>query len=148
MVDCLAFLAGIVGNWEGEGVNHEGQVYTGRLVVEAPVNAAAIILRFTATGVYGELYHQEILMAGSEEGGDMAAYSASNNLAGIARFSIVQSGPEAVVFTLGALDNFAGFRETITLRLEGAELFHGFAWAMPGEVLRERSSARLLFAGV
>jgi hypothetical protein len=108
------------------------------------VNAAALILRFTATGVDGAVYHRETLMAGREDGGDMAAYSASNNIAGIVRFSVAPRGAEGVVFTLGALDDVSGFRETITLRLEGPELFQGFAWAMPGEVMRERSSARLL----
>jgi hypothetical protein len=144
MTNCIGFLAGLAGTWEGSGINHESQAYTFILTIEAPVNQAAIILRFQAAGTDGTIFHMETLMVGIQPGGTCIAYSASNNVPGVVAFSATQPAPETILLTLGDLADLAAFREVITLRLEtAAEIFHGFAWAMPGEPMQDRSAARL-----
>jgi hypothetical protein len=145
MTNIMTFLTRLVGKWEGAGINREGQAYVGTLTVEAPVNEAAIIILFQAAGTDGSIYHGETLMIGMQPGGDCVAYSASNNVPGVATFVVTQPAPETILLTLGDLADLSAFREVITLRLEtGPEIFHGFAWAMPVEAMQDRSSARLL----
>jgi hypothetical protein len=146
MSDSIAFLIELMGLWEGEGVNHEGQAYRGRMVVEPPMNQAAMLVRFVATGLDGAAYHREVLMAGLTAEGEEVAFSISNNLPGIVRFEMARPAPNHVVFTFGRLENNDSFREVITIRRDAdGGIFHGFAWAMPGEAMQERSSARLVF---
>ncbi len=144
MTNCIAFLGKLAGRWEGAGINHEGQSYKGEITFDVPVNNSAAIIHCLATGTDGSVYHLETLMVGTEPGGACFAYSASNNVPGVVHFSITQPSPESIVFTLGDLADLSNFREVITMRIEAeSELFHGFAWAMPGEPMQERSSGRL-----
>jgi len=144
MTNCIAFLAKLAGKWEGSGINHEGQDYKGKATFDAPVNESAIMIRFQAAAADGSIYHFETLMVGKEPDGDFTAYSASNNVPGIVHFSVSQPTPESLVLTLGDLANLSTFREVITMRVgAGGELIHAFAWAMPGEAMQDRSSARL-----
>jgi hypothetical protein len=144
MSDCIAFLAKLRGRWEGSGVNHEGQDYTGQLILDPQINPLAILLHFTATGADGTVFHRETSMLGVQPDGSTAAYSISNNIPGMASFQVTQPTTQSVALTLGNLEDPGSFRELITFRLEpGEALFHGYSWAMPGEPMQERSSALL-----
>jgi hypothetical protein len=147
MSDCIAFLAKLCGTWEGSGVNHEGQRYTGQLILDPQINPLAMLLHFTATGADGAVYHRETLMLGVQPDGSAAAYSISNNIPGMASFQVTQPASQSLNLTLGNLEDPVSFREVITFRLEpGGELFHGYSWAMPGEPMQDRSSALLTWA--
>jgi hypothetical protein len=144
MSDGIAFLANLCGKWEGSGVNHEGQDYTGQLILDPQINRLAMLLHFTATGAAGTVFHRETLMIGVQPDGSTAAFSISNNIPGLASFRVTQPATESLVLTLGDIEDPNSFRELITFRLApGGELFHGYSWAMPGEPLQERSSALL-----
>jgi hypothetical protein len=144
MSDCIAFLAKLRGRWEGSGVNHEGQDYTGQLILDPQINPLAILLHFTATGADGTVFHRETSMLGVQPDGSAAAFSISNNIPGLASFRVTQPTTQSVALTLGNLEDPGNFRELITFRLEpGEALFHGYSWAMPGEPMQERSSALL-----
>ena len=144
MSDCIAFLAKLCGKCEGTGVNHEGQSYTGQLILDSQINRLAMLLHFAATGSDGTVFHRETLMIGVQPDGTTAAFSISNNIPGLASFRVTQPATQSVVLTLGNIEDPASFRELITFRLEpGGELFHGYAWAMSGEPMQERSSALL-----
>ncbi len=144
MSDCIAFLAKLCGNWEGAGLNHEGQSYTGQLILDPQINRLAILLHFSAKGSDGVVYHRETIMIGVQPNGTTAAFSVSNNIPGVASFLVTQPTSQSLVLTLGNIEDPGTFREVITFRLErGEELFHGYSWAMPGEPMQERSSALL-----
>jgi hypothetical protein len=147
MSDCIAFLAKLCGTWEGSGVNHEGQSYTGQLILDPQINPLAMLLHFTATGADGAVFHRETLMIGVQPDGSTAAFSISNNIPGLASFRVTQPSTESLVLTLGDIEDPNSFRELITFRLEpGGELFHGYSWAMPGELMQDRSSALLTWS--
>jgi hypothetical protein len=144
MSDCVAFLAKLCGKWEGSGVNHEGQGYTGQLILDPQINSLAMLLHFAATGADRTVYHRETFMIGVQPDGSTAAFSVSNNIPGLASFRVTQPSTQSLLLTLGNIEEPSAFREVITFRLEpGGELFHGYAWAMPGEAMQERSSALL-----
>jgi hypothetical protein len=83
-------------------------------------------------------------MIGVAPNGATAAFSVSNNIPGLASFLVTQPTSQSLVLTLGNIEDAGTFREVITFRLQpGEELFHGYAWAMPGEPMQERSSALL-----
>jgi hypothetical protein len=123
MTNIITFLSSLAGKWEGSGINHEGQAYTGTLTVEAPVNNAAIIIRFQAAGADGAIYHVETLMLGIQPGGGGVAYSASNNVPGVVAFSATQPAPETILLTLGDLADLAAFRVDLP-RFSGEALAH------------------------
>ena len=144
MSDYIAFLAKLCGKWEGSGLNHEGQSYTGQLILDPQINSLAMLIHFAAEGSDGTLYHRETLMIGMQSNGTTAAFSVSNNIPGLASFSATQPTTQSLLLTLGNIDDEDSFREVITFRLESdGELFHGYSWAMPGEPIQERSSALL-----
>ena len=126
MSDCIAFLAKLCGKWEGSGVNHEGQGYTGQLILDPQINRLAMLLHFAAKGSDGTIYHRETLMIGVQPNGTTAAFSGSNNIPGLASFLVTQPTSQSLVLTLGNIEDAGTFREVITFRLEsGGELFHG-----------------------
>jgi len=85
------------------------------------------------------IYHAETLLIS-----DIAAYSASTNLPGIAHFAVTHPAPDTIHLTLGDLANPQTFREVITLRLDpSGTLLHNFAWAMPNDPIQNKSSAHL-----
>lgn len=47
------------GEYEGQGVNHEGQPFIGRLSLCPIIRAKGVSITFTATGLDGIVYHHE-----------------------------------------------------------------------------------------
>jgi hypothetical protein len=131
-------LPSLTGTWTGAGVNHESQPFTAHLTIH-PINSTAFILTFTATGTDGEIYHTETILIS-----ETSATSASNNLPGLATFTVTRPNPETLTLTLGDLTNETAFRETITLHSPTPDTLHNtYAWAMPGEPLRPSSTSHL-----
>lgn len=53
----LALLENFVGKYKGEGINHESQKFVGELTLSKSINS--FLLHFKATGIDGEIYHEE-----------------------------------------------------------------------------------------
>ncbi len=59
MKDIFENLKKIAGRYEGEGINHEGQPFTGRFALKPILGERGFSIQFSATGKDGTLYHQE-----------------------------------------------------------------------------------------
>jgi hypothetical protein len=132
------FLIPLAGTWSGPGLNHESQPYTGRLTI-TPINPTATILTFTATGTDGTIYHAETILIG-----ETTSTSASNNLPGLATFTVAHPTEDTLTLTLGDLTDDTTFRETITLQhAPDGTLHQSYSWSLPGSPIQTRSITRL-----
>jgi hypothetical protein len=131
------------GTWRGRGINHENESFDGVLVARE-VFGTGVLLWFRASGTDGTVYHEEVGLLGSGVDGRLTLATANTNLNFVQRFD-GEAGPSRVVAVHhGDQASEQGFRETLTLRLEDdGGLTVAFAWAMPGEGIRERSAVTL-----
>lgn len=59
----------------GNGTNHEGEHFVGRLEMQALVNASALVLHYTATRTDGKHLHKEATLLAAGPGGAFAERS-------------------------------------------------------------------------
>ena len=150
MSEVLEALCARAGRYVGQGINHEGEPFTGRLELRAVVGLRGVVLEFVASGVKGEVFHEEHTLIAPAADGQPALVTLSNNAPGLLvlpqRTDVAPHGEgcERVAFALGDPE------ERETLRLEQAldlwtdgDVSYRFAWGMPGGEFAERSAVRL-----
>jgi len=131
-----------------EGCYHEGQPFQATLISRRLFETAHFILWFRAESLDGERYHEEVSLIGISETGDLVMASANTNIPYLQLFdelppsSVSTRGSNTTRLSHGDATRTDAFRETISLSLtETDELKYSFAWAMPGEALKDRSAA-------
>jgi len=136
-----------VGQYGGEGINHEDQTFTGEFVLSKSINSFSI--SFKATGAKGELYHEErttIALSTNEKPG---LWSVNTNnpvmLQHDFRREVSEPGVKKIIFGFGDTETLSSFREEITLEMyENGDLGYRYSWGMPGGEFRDRSGLRMV----
>lgn len=136
------------GKYEGRGVNHEGQDFTGSFQLGVEIPGKMLSLSFMAMGDSGESFHEEHTFIGRDLSGALQMWVASNNHPAIAAHAFHRidenGGSRSVIFRFGDPETCMSFREEITVTLhEDASLTHHYAWGMPGGDFAPRSGARM-----
>lgn len=147
MKDVIEALIARRGTFVGEGVNHDGQPFTGRLKLAPVVDGAGLSLEFTARGEGGEVYHRERSTLAPGPDGALTLWSLSNNAPGLLALPLRRDVPgeaRALVFGVGDPDDGDAFRMEVTLELQpGGQLGYRFAWGLPGGEFAPRSGLTL-----
>ncbi len=144
MDDIAAFFHRLAGVYRGRGVNHEHQEYDGVLEIEPPLNPQAVVTRFVAAGLDGQVMHREVMMIVKETGGVWQALAVNSNMPGCQRFEVALERSGTLHLVHGDAADRTSFREVMTLAPQGPDvLSHSFHWAFPGDDLKLQSQAIL-----
>jgi hypothetical protein len=134
----------------GNGSNHEGEHFVGRLELQPLVNDSALVLHYTATRSDGKPLHQEATLLAVAPDGALCLWPVMEELPFVLPHRAIDSshdeedGTLAVLFASGPRDMAHTFREEITIALKpGGELRIAHSWGMPGGVFAERSNCTL-----
>lgn len=134
------------GVWEGQGINHEQQQFKSVLVARPLFKGGATVFWFSARGLAGELYHEELGILGGSMAGATCMTSANTSVPFLQSFDSAGSDKSAAFLQLlhGDHSSDGGFRETLTFEAEKPEVIRvSFLWGMPGEPVAERSAVSL-----
>lgn len=129
--------------YSGSGVNHEGEVFLGTLVVQRLLNDKGVMLHYEAT-VGGHQVHAESTLLAPDMDGNIVLWPVMSELPGVLPHRAVVLTESEGVFASGSREDRSSFREEITIRLEAdGTLTYAHAWGMPDGDFADRSSSRL-----
>lgn len=150
MSEVLDALLARVGEYRGEGKNHEDQAFIGTFELARVVDGRGVSVRFKAVGIDdGETYHQEFTLIGQGADGDLDLITLSNNSGKLQTLSLRRAGEEdgserTIVFGVGAPEATDSMRMEIAFDLwPGSEISYRYAWGVPGGEFAPRSSVRM-----
>ena len=83
MANMIAKLANRSGVYEGRGLNHEGQPFTGKLIVSPLLDGRGVAVQFRATGDDGTLYHEENTTIAPKLSGGLGLFNLNTNMPGL-----------------------------------------------------------------
>ncbi|MBL4844198.1 MAG: hypothetical protein JKY65_01620 [Planctomycetes bacterium] len=137
------------GRYSGEGVNHDQEPFVGLLQLRYLIGEAGLGLTFTATGVGGEVYHEEETLLAPGPTGELVLATLNSNDPSLRTYELRREDSEGEsehTYVFGTGDPSAGdtFRCEISLDLhENGDLGYRYAWGVPGGEFAERSSVRM-----
>ncbi|HZM83136.1 MAG TPA: hypothetical protein VFC19_46080 [Candidatus Limnocylindrales bacterium] len=139
--DLLRLLHQRQGDFAGEGLNHEGEQFNGRLRLSSVAEGAGILLTFDARSLDGQVcFHTEHSLIARDDSGTLVLWHLGSNLGFLTphRLSAVEPG-QRYAFRYGDPAG-QGFAEEISLTFEEARIGYWFAWGRPGSPFGPRSS--------
>jgi len=145
----LNLLSEIQGRYEGDGMNHEGQKFSGQFVISPVLENHGAYLTFSATGANGENFHSEHTLIGNDFEGNLNIFVLSNNHPGMTPHvfkNLVEtaSGSKKLIFGFGNPENNNSFREEIVLEIfPDKKVDYRYFWGMPNGPFEERSGATM-----
>ena len=133
-----------VGNYTGQGINHDNQKFTGELIVESIVGRRGALLTFTATGEDGTVYHEEKSTISPSMDEKILMWNFNSNVPGLVPHELKKS--EAIengskfIFGFNDKSNENAFREEIALELyNNGDIGYHYSWGLPHGEFKERS---------
>ena len=135
--------------FRGEGVNHENESFIGELGVQALEGGRAVLLRYTATLLTGDVVHSESTLIGTGPDGKLCLWPVMSELPVILLHTEVMNKTESGKYTMaifgsGARDDSARFREEISIQVNSdGSLLYAHAWGLPGGNFEDRSSCSM-----
>ena len=150
MSKILEILKAAAGQYQGEGINHEGQPFTGRLALQPILHGRGFSLSFSATGKDGTLYHQEESTIAPSMQEKLTLWNFNTSTPGLLAHELRTSPPKndaahTFVFGFNQPADSHTFREEIALSIWGnGDLSYTYSWGMPGGEFKERSGARMI----
>lgn len=145
MTDIFRVLKELEGTYTGDGINHEGQKFTGEFSL-AP-GAQGATLKFSATGANGEKYHVEESQLGLDGQGQPCLFVNSNNHPQttphvLTKFEDTPRNTKRLVFAFGDMGAKDTFREEIVLEVyPDKKIDYRYSWGLPQGDFAERSGA-------
>lgn len=138
----------------GQGTNHEGEAFVGRLEIQSLVNGSSLLLHYTATRTDGKHLHKEAALLGTSHDSELCLWPVMEELPFVLPHPEVsntrnEDGTLVVVFASGPREVTDSFREEITIEVRSnGELRYAHSWGMPGGAFEARSSCFLSPADV
>ena len=143
-------LAGHCGKFEGEGVNHEGNRFVGRLQISSVPNVQSIQIEFHAQTMDGLPFHQERTTIAFNPKETLCLWSINSNNPHMLQHELRQEDVteagscQVYVFGYGDPGDRTEFREEITLEVwNSGEIGYHYAWKMPDSDVETRLSVNL-----
>jgi len=136
------------GEYEGQGINHEGQPFVGRLSLKPAVQDRGVSITFTATGFDGTIFHQEQSLISMNMAEKLCLWNLNTNVPGLLEHSYRREenldAGSSYVFGFGETENRNSFREEIGIDLwNNGEISYRYLWGMPSGDFAPRSSVRM-----
>ncbi|MCJ8344955.1 hypothetical protein MJH12_05400 [bacterium] len=132
------------GIYKGEGVNHEGEKFLGRLEIITLFESKTFQIKFTASSVGGLLFHDEVSLLSKDEQGQWCLFNTNSNndqcLVHLLESSDVVDDKRTLNFMYGDYKKEDTFRERVCLDLykENKIAYH-YYWGVPGGGFQYRS---------
>ena len=149
-MNILGVLASGPTAFRGEGVNHEKESFIGELKVQALEGGRAVLLKYTATLLTGNVVHSESTLLGTGPDGKLCMWPVMSELPVVLPHTEVtiktEPGKSTLsVFGSGARDDSAMFREEISIQVNSdGSLQYAHAWGLPGGNFEDRSSCSMV----
>jgi hypothetical protein len=129
------------GGYVGEGINHEGEPFRGRLRLSSASEGAGILLAFDARSLDEQIcFHAEHSLIARDASGELVLWHLGSNLGFLTPHNLSAVEPERRYAFLYGDPAGDGFAEEITLTLDGDRIGYAFAWGRPGAPFGPRSS--------
>lgn len=138
-----------IGRFQGQGINHEQEAFTGRLDLSEAVGGKGINLKFVATGKDGTIFHEESSMLAPSMDEKLCLWNFNSNIPGMLAHTLssFKSFDDGLVaeFIFGDLDDKSQFRERINLTLyKNGNINYSYSWGMPSGDFAERSAVTMV----
>ena len=149
-MNLLGVLAAGPTAFRGEGVNHENELFIGELTVQTLEGGRAVLLRYTATLLSGNVVHSESTLLGTGPDGKLCLWPVMSELPVVLPHTEVMNTKESgkytwAVFGSGAREDSAKFREEISIHVNSdGSLVYAHAWGLPGGNFEDRSSCSMV----
>lgn len=149
MKTTLSQLNEMVGTYVGEGINHEGQPFEGRLQIESLLDGRGFDVKFTATGKDGKVYHKEESTIAPSIQEKLTLWNFNTNTPGLVPHEIRKSDAKtgaqlSLVFGFNQPSDKSTFREEVALDIwDQNSLSYTYSWGLPGGEFQERSGVRM-----
>lgn len=142
-------LAQAAGTYQGRGINHLGEAFTGELTLKAGLDAQLIELTFRATDGDQAFHEESTWITEDLISGGIGLWTVSSNTPGVLPHKLIEDQTDGsyatkTLFRLGNPEDKSRFRQEITLcvRHDGS-LEYAYAWGVPHEALASRSKCLL-----
>lgn len=137
-----------VGSFEGHGINHEGENFTGTASLSLTLPGKLLAVQSKAIGEKGQNFHEEHSWIGRGPGGGLTLFVSSNNHPFVTPhlFERIEEGPgvKNVYFRFGNIEDEGTFREEIRFGIyTDGSLEHQYFWGLPGGKFEPRSGSRM-----
>ncbi|HRK07450.1 MAG TPA: hypothetical protein PLZ57_06745 [Pseudobdellovibrionaceae bacterium] len=148
-IPLLQALKAATGLYRGEGLNHEGESFQARFLLEAQLDDSLIELRFRAEDTEQAFHEERTWISEDLAQPGLCLWTVSTNTPGVLRLPLVEltqdgSYSTRAVFRLGDPEDMSRFREEITLALRhDGGIEYVYAWAVPHEKFAVRSRCLL-----
>jgi hypothetical protein len=154
MKTMLSQLNEMTGTYVGEGINHEGQPFTGRLILQPLLGGKGFQLKFSATGKDGTVYHNEESTIAPSIQEKLTLWNFNTNTPGLVPHELRKTDAKvgalsSLVFGFNKTDDKSTFREEVALDIwDKNSLSYTYSWGLPGGDFAERSGVRMVKQGV
>lgn len=149
MNQLLQLLAERIGRYEGEGANHAGEHFTGRLELLRLPEARTVAIRFAAVAPDGKPYHTEESIV-ADEGEELVLVVESPSMPeGVLehrfrREEAADGSFRAFVFGYNDVAGRESFRQEIAIEIwENGDIGYRYSWGLPGGEFEPRSTVRM-----
>ncbi|MEK6772948.1 MAG: hypothetical protein AABY64_03315 [Bdellovibrionota bacterium] len=150
MKEILETLKKACGAYLGEGINHEGQPFTGCLSLQPLLAGRGFQIHFSATGKDGKLYHQEASTIAPAMTEKLTLWNFNTNIPGLVphelRSAIAKPGAlNSFIFGFNSPQDHKAFREEVALDIwDSNSISYTYSWGMPDSEFKERSGIRMV----
>lgn len=131
-------LAELSGHYEGQGINHDKESFTGKLTLTSILEGKGIEIEYTATGKDGTYFHIEKSIISYDFSGNVKMWNLNNNSPGMAELE-QRTTDNGVIFGIGNINDGNTFREEIKIELNSSSIGYHYSWGMPGGDFTYRS---------
>lgn len=140
-------LSNAVGNYFGTGVNDHKHTYEARCHITMEFPQKLIMVKASAEGIKGDIFHNEVSWIGRDHLGSLSLYVVSHNNKGITphyfhRLEEAKDSPKKIVFRFNDPTDKLVFREEVTFAIHtNYNIEHSYAWGLPGGAFKPRLAA-------
>ena len=118
--------------YQGQGVNHEQEVFTGQFVIHRMSSGDTLSYQYTATLEDGTQVHQESGLIGKNEDHRLCVFVFMDELPCITPHELIHQEDGVWVFGYEGVGPLAGFNSELVFRFEGKAFRLEHRWAMNG----------------
>ena len=132
----------LLGEFRGQGTNHEGQTFDGRLTV-TPLVGTGLALAFIATSLQGDVFHQDQSWLAPKPDGALGFWTISNNLPMVLEHQVDLTADLVLAKAGGPTDDQTTLRHHCQLKKTDDGVHLQFFWGIPGHDFGPRSSVSM-----
>ncbi len=131
-------------DYQGAGVNHEGENFVGTIRIQKLLGGEGLILHYEARLASNEVAHAECTLLAPDMTGTLTLWPLMSELPGVLPHGAIVQSEAAATFCSGSREDRSAFREEISVAIAAdGSLTYSHAWGLPDGDFEERSSCTL-----